>query len=76
MTKLFKIYSWIDQEMKFDNWYKVESEEQKRIILEIMATGLIPDCEFNSTYSEFRKSRFAFNLIMLENNFKTFQTYR
>ncbi len=63
MDKIIEIYYWIDKEMKFDTWYKVESEAQKNKIIRIMDAGLTPDCEFNTDYSEFRKSRLAFETI-------------
>jgi len=68
MTELFKIYTWIDREMKFDKWYKIESEEQKQIIQQIMDSELIPDCEFNLDYSSFRKSQLAYDLQFKESN--------
>ncbi len=64
MDELIEIYYWIDKEMKFDTWYKVESEAQKNKIIQIMNTGLIPDCEFNVDFSEFRKSKLAFETIV------------
>lgn len=60
MKSLIEILIWIDKEMKFDTWYKIESEEQKTKIHQIMDSGLIPDCEFNADYSEFRKSKLAY----------------
>ncbi len=62
MKQLIEILCWIDQEMNFDTWYKVESKDQKTKIIQIMDSGLIPDCEFNADYSEFRKSKLA-NLL-------------
>ncbi len=62
MTTQLKIFIWIDQKMKFDHWYKVESVEQKLIIHQILDSGFIPDCEFNSTFTEFRKSKLAIDL--------------
>jgi hypothetical protein len=64
MDKLIDIFSWIDKEMKFDTWYKVESEAQKNKIIRIMEAGLIPDCEFNADYTEFRKSKLAFETFI------------
>lgn len=64
MNKLIKIYNWIDQEMHFDKWYQVKTEEQKQAIIKIMDSGLIPDCEFKADYSEFRKSKLAFQLLV------------
>ena len=66
MNELLEIFNWIDKEMKFDTWYKVESETQKNKVIQIMDTGLIPDCEFNSDYSEFRKSKLAYETIIKE----------
>jgi len=65
MKKLFEIFTWIDKEMEFDKWYRVESEEQKAKIIQIMDAELIPDCEFNADYSEFRKSLFANEIIII-----------
>jgi len=64
MNKLIEIFDWMDQEMKFDVWYKVESEEQKAKITQILDAGLISDCEFNADYSEFRKSKLAFETFI------------
>ena len=64
MDKLIEIFSWIDKEMKFDTWYKVESEAQKNKIILIMDAGLIPDCEFNADYTEFRKLKIAFETFI------------
>ena len=63
MNKLIKIYNWIDKEMLFDGWYEVKTEEQKQSIIQIMDAGLIPDCEFKSDYSEFRKSKLAYQVL-------------
>lgn len=63
MTNLFDIFTWIDTKMKYDTWYKVASEDQKTKIIQIMDSGLIPDCEFNADYSEFRKSSVTFYYI-------------
>ena len=52
-----RIFTWIDQEMKFDTWYPVKTEEQKQSIIQIINSRLIPDCEFNTDYTEFRKSK-------------------
>lgn len=64
MDELIEIYYWIDKEMKFDTWYKVESEAQKNKIIQIMDADIIPDCEFNADFSEFRKSKLAFETIV------------
>lgn len=66
MTDLFEILNWIDQRMPFDTWYNVESDTQKQKIIQLMDTDLIPDCEFNSDYSKFRKSKLA-NLYFVKN---------
>lgn len=70
MTKLFKIYSWIDQEMKFDHWYKVESEEQKLLIHQVMDSGLIPDCEFNIDSTKFRKLKLAIETFYKKDDYE------
>ncbi len=62
---LKKIYTWIDKEMEFDQWYKVKNKEQIQVIKHIMDTGLIPDCEFNSDHTQFRKSKLAYETIIL-----------
>lgn len=59
MTDLLEILNWIDAKMPFDTWHNVESEKQKQKIIQLMDSGLIPDCEFNSDYSKFRKSETA-----------------
>ncbi len=61
-----KIYEWIDQEMKFDTWYPVKTEEQKQSIIQIISSGLIPDCEFNHDYTEFRKSKAAYETFIIQ----------
>jgi len=64
MNELIEVFNWIDKEMKFDTWYKVESETQKNKIIQLMDTDLICDCEFKADYSEFRKSKLAFETIV------------
>ncbi len=63
---LNKIYDWIDKEMKFDQWYPVKTEEQKQFIIQIMQSGFIPDCEFNADYTEFRKSKVAYETFIIQ----------
>jgi hypothetical protein len=60
LMNLNTIYEWIDQEMKFDTWYPVKTEEQKQSIIQILQSGLFPDCEFNNDYTQFRKSKEAY----------------
>ena len=64
MNKLIKIYNWIDKEMYFDRWYEVKTEEQKQSIIKTMDAGRIPDCEFKADYSEFRKSKLAYEVLI------------
>ncbi len=62
---LKEIYIWIDREMEFDVWYNVKNQEQIKAIKHIMDTGLIPDCEFNSAFTQLRKSKMAYDTIIL-----------
>ncbi|MEN8123007.1 MAG: hypothetical protein ABFS35_21890 [Bacteroidota bacterium] len=50
-----KIYKWIINSMVVEKWYKITTEGQKLSIIELIDMELIPDCEFNSDYSRFRK---------------------
>jgi len=52
-----KILNWIDQEMKFDKWYKVKSKEQIETIKDLMDSNFLPDCIFNEDYTKFKKSK-------------------
>ena len=52
-----KILNWIDQEMKFDKWYTVKSEEQIEAIKDLMDANFLPDCIFNEDYTKFKKSK-------------------
>ena len=65
IKQLNRILNWIDKEMNFNVWYNVNSKEQKQAIIILMDTDFIPDCEFNSDYTKFRKSRLAFDLFIL-----------
>ena len=58
-TKTTKVLTWIDTQMKFDTWYNVKTEEQKQTIINLMDADFLPDCEFNSDYTKFRKSKLA-----------------
>lgn len=65
MKELIDIFEWIANDMKFDTWYQVQSETQKLKIIQLMISGLIPDCEFNSDYTQFRKCNLAFSLFFM-----------
>jgi len=52
-----KILNWIDQDMKFDKWYKVKSKEQIQTIKDLIQANFLPDCIFNHDYTKFKKSK-------------------
>ena len=55
MINYEKILTWIDQEMKFDKWYKVKSDEQVEAIKDLMRADFLPDCVFSNDYKKFKK---------------------
>ena len=61
-----KILNWIDQEMKFDKWYIVKSEEQITAIKELMDAKFLPDCIFNHDYTKFKKSKAIYEQYLLK----------
>jgi len=61
-----KTLNWIDQEMKFDKWYKVKSKEQIQTIKDMMDASLLPDCIFNKDYSKFKKSEDDYKEYLLK----------
>jgi hypothetical protein len=55
MINYEKILNWIDEDMKFDKWYNVKSDEQVEAIKDLMRAGFLPDCVFNDEFSKFKK---------------------
>ena len=61
-----KTLNWIDQEMKFDKWYTVKSEEQITAIKELMDANFLPDCIFNHDYTKFKKPKAIYEQYLLK----------
>ena len=56
--------------MSFDVWYQVKTAEQKQTIIQLIDSKLLPDCEFNSDYSKFRKTKLAYELFIIKEDLK------
>ncbi len=50
-----RILNGVDK-MKEDVWYKVESEEKKEIIKDMIDVGFLPDISFNDDFSKIKRS--------------------
>ena len=55
MISYEEILHWIDEEMEFDKWYTVKSDEQIEVIKDFMRAGFFAGSVFDDGFSKFKR---------------------